>query len=285
MKRLLCLLLLAALLPLSACGEGWDDDFSFSDFLEVEEVGDVTYNGVAWTFPIDLDDLDPDLLVLANKHMFLSKSFVPDLVTVKSRKVNKDGTTNGGVRWAENLTFELQQVCADALAAMCEAAEAEGIKLYLKSAYRSYSKQDTMYSNRLKKYGYDDGYVNKPGASDHQTGLGCDIVSYAWRDKGLTAKFGETTEAKWMAANCADYGFILRYPADKEAVTEIKYEGWHFRYVGKEVAAYIMSNNLCLEEFHTQLLEACDAFIAAGGQPSLVQKFYQESAADKYPKY
>lgn len=284
MKRLLCLMMAMLLLPTFAVCEDWDDDFSFSDFLEIED--EVTYDNVTWNFPIDIYDLDADLLVLANKHMFLSKSFVPsDLVTVKSRKVNKDGTTNGGVRWAENLEFQLQRVCVEALSRMCEAAEADGIKLYLKSAYRSYSKQDTMYANRLKKYGYDDGYVNKPGASDHQTGLGCDIVSYAWRDKGLTAKFGETAEAKWMAAHCAEFGFILRYPADKEAETEIKYEGWHFRYVGNPAATYIMEHGLCLEEFHDMLMDAVDDFIANGGRASLVNKFVQESAADKYPKY
>lgn len=287
MKRALCLLLsLLLLIPLAASAEAWDDDFSFADFLEIEDVGETTYDDVVWPFPIDLSVLDPELLILANRHMFLSNTYVPnDLVKVKARKVNKDGTTNGGVRWAENLDFMLQGVCAKALAEMCEAAEAQGVKLYLKSAYRSYSKQKTMYANRVKKYGYDDGYVNKPGASDHQTGLGCDIVSYAWRNKGLTAKFGQTDEAKWMAEHCAEFGFILRFPADKEDKTEIRYEGWHFRYVGREVAEYIMSNGLCFEEFHAQLMAAIDTFVANGGRKSLVEKFIQESYKDIYPQY
>ena len=90
------------------------------------------------------------------------------------------------------------------------------MKLYLKSAWRSWQTQNTMYYNRLKKNnGKDDGWVIKPGASDHQTGLGCDVVSYAWRSKGMNSQFAKTTEAQWMAAHCAEYGFVIRYPEDK----------------------------------------------------------------------
>ena len=63
------------------------------------------------------------------------------------------------------------------------------------------------------------------------------------RDSEKTALY------QWMYAHCQDYGFILRYPADKQDITGVMYEPWHFRYVGKEAAAYIMGNGLCLEEF------------------------------------
>ena len=165
---------------------------------------------------------------------------------------------------------------------MFEAANDEGVKLYLKSAWRSWSTQNTMYYNRLKKYGYDDGWVIKPGASDHQTGLGCDVVSYAWRDKGMNEKFAQTTEAQWMALHCAEYGFIIRYPEDKVDITEINYEPWHLRYVGIPVATYIMENGLCLEEFHEQLKEAIDQFLADGGNASLVEPFQWESMESTY---
>jgi len=92
-------------------------------------------------------------------------------------------------------------------------------------------------------------------------------------------------ETQWMAENCARFGFILRYPADKEDITEINYEPWHLRYVGVEVATYIMDNGLCLEEFYNQLMTAIDEFVANGGDKSLVEDFIQESAKDYYSKY
>ncbi len=136
-----------------------------------------------------------------------------------------------------------------------------------------------MYYNRLKKNnGKDDGWVSKPGASDHQTGLGCDVVPKSWRDKSMNSNMASTEECQWMAAHCAEYGFIIRYPEDKEDITEINYEPWHLRYVGVAAATYIMENGLCLEEFHDQLQAAIDEFLAAGGNRSMVEKFIQVSA-------
>ena len=81
-----------------------------------------------------------------------------------------------------------------------------------------------------------------------------------------------------MAEHCQEYGFIIRYPADKEDVTEINYEPWHLRYVGIPAATYIMENGLCLEEFHVELQAAIDQFIADGGNPRLVEDLIQVSA-------
>lgn len=277
-KLTLLLMVLFCLLSCAALAEE-DEEFSLFD-LALDEI---TYDDVLWDFPIDLYDMNPDFIRLANKHMLLEKGYVCEpLVTLKTRKVNSDGTTNGGVRKASSAEMQLQEECAAALVEMCEAAEAEGIRLYLKSAYRSWQTQNTMYYNRLQKYGYDDGWVSMPGASDHQTALGCDVVSYEWRDRGMNEQFAETAEAKWMAAHCAEYGFILRYPEDKVEITEINFEPWHLRYVGNPVATYIMDNGLCLEEFHEQLAAAIDAFLAAGGRASLVQRFQWESAESAY---
>ena len=175
--------------------------------------------------------------------------------------------------------MQLQEDCYEALVAMSEAALEDGITLYLKSAYRSWKTQNTMYNNRLQKnHGRDDGWVTVAGGSDHQTGLGCDIVNRAWRDKAMNEKFASTEAAQWMLEHCAEFGFILRYPEDKTDITEINFEPWHFRYVGVPVATYIMDNGLCLEEFHEELSDAIEAFIAAGGDPALVQPLIQVSA-------
>lgn len=279
LMRLLCLLLVL-LLAVPALAREEEEEFSFSDFVGVDIV---TYDNVPWNFPVDVTDMDPALIRLVNKHVFLPDDFVPDdLVEVKSLRLGKNGeNTNGGLRSVDG-PWKLQRECMEALVALCDAARAEGHELYLKSGYRSYYKQAVMYENRLKRYGYDDGWVTKPGASDHQTGLGCDVVPRNWTDRGMNEDMAREPETQWMAENCARFGFILRYPSDKEDVTEINYEPWHLRYVGVPVATYIMENGLTLEEFHVELQAAIDDFTANGGPAFLVEGFIQVSAEDKY---
>ena len=273
MKRLIALLMLLAMLLPAAAEE--EDDWLFVD-LSGDMV--VSYNAVKWDFPVDIADMEPDLIYMVNKSMFLDEDFTPkNLVKMKT-------LANGGVRQVDG-TWQLREECAEALVALCDAARAEGHELYLKSGYRSYYKQAVMYENRIKKYGYDDGWVTKPGASDHQTGLGCDVVPKKWTDRGMNEDMAKEPETQWMAENCARFGFILRYPEDKEDITEINYEPWHLRYVGVPVATYIMDNGLCLEEFYDQLMTAIDGFIAAGGDESLVEDFIQTSAKDQYSRY
>ena len=281
MKRLIALLMLLAMLLPAAAEE--EDDWLFVD-LSGDMV--VSYNAVKWDFPVDIADMEPDLIYMVNKSMFLDEDFTPkNLVKMKSVKLDKEGNnTNGGVRQVDG-TWQLREECAEALVELCDAARAEGHELYLKSGYRSYYKQAVMYENRIKKYGYDDGWVTKPGASDHQTGLGCDVVPKKWTDRGMNEDMAKEPETQWMAENCARFGFILRYPEDKEDITEINYEPWHLRYVGVPVATYIMDNGLCLEEFYDQLMTAIDGFIAAGGDESLVEDFIQTSAKDQYSRY
>ena len=283
-KMLMMLLCLACVLCMGTTALAWDaeEELSFADLGGTM----VTYNDVPWNFPVDMMDMDPDLVIMVNKHMFLEKAFAPDnLVDMKSLKLDDEGgNKNGGVRMVDG-PWQLQQECAEALVALCDAARADGYELYLKSAYRSYYKQAVMYENRIDKYGYDDGWVTKPGASDHQTGLGCDVVPKNWTDRGMNEDMAREEECQWMAEHCAEFGFILRYPEDKEDLTEINYEPWHLRYVGVPAATYIMDNGLCLEEFHDQLMAAIDEFLAAGGPASLVEGFIQVSAEDRYARY
>ena len=280
MKRLICLLLaLLLLLPAAVYAE---------DDLEIEETtGDEeeeTSGEPEWTFPVALEDMDPQFIVLANKHYKLDKSFVPKpLVKMKQRKADKDGgNKNGGVLKTSGGEMKLQETCAEALVAMSEGARKDGYQLYLKSAYRSWQTQNTMYKNRLKKNkGKDDGWVSQAGASDHQTGLGCDVVPKSWKKKAMNSKMAREPECQWMAEHCHEYGFILRYPEDKQDITEINYEPWHMRYVGVPVATYIMENGLCLEEFTEQLQDAIEEYIAAGGDRSKVEKFIQKPTEEE----
>lgn len=210
-----------------------------------------------WEYPLEPEILqDTELYItLANRDHLLDKDYVPrDLVNTTARKARDAGTT------------QLRKAASEALNEMFAAAEEAGYTLYIKSAYRSYQTQNSMYYNRLDRLGRDDGLVSYPGASDHQTGLGVDILNYAWTLKdGMNKQFAETAEAQWMEANCHLYGFILRYMEDKEDQTSIKFEPWHFRYVGKEAAAYIMEQHLSLEEFTEEWQAYVAAYEAGGG--------------------
>ena len=279
MKKLLICLCLLALLCLPAAGFAEEEPPEEADIEETVDLDAPETTGEAeWTFPVALEDMDPQFVRLANKHYLLPEDYVPSpLVKMVQRKAAKDGSNkNGGVLKASGSTMKLQQTCAEALVAMSEGAREDGIHLYLKSAYRSYQTQKTMYYNRLKKNkGKDDGWVAFPGSSDHQTGLGCDVVPRSWRDKAMNGKMGREKECIWMAEHCHEYGFILRYPEDKEAITEINYEPWHMRYVGVPAATYIMENGLCLEEFNDLLQEAIADYLARGGDPAKVEAFIQ----------
>ena len=208
----------------------------------------------AWEYPIDpliLEDA-PGFLVLTNKSTLLDPSFIPgDLVSVSLKRAN---------------ACQLRKPVHDALEEMFNAAKEVGYTLYVKSAYRSYQTQNTMYYNRLERMGYDDGLVAYPGSSDHQTGMGIDVLNYEWMQKdGMNYRFAEEAEAQWMAAHCHEFGFVIRYLKDKEDVTGIDYEPWHLRYVGVEVATYMMENYLTLEEFTQEWQSYVAQFEAAGG--------------------
>ncbi len=139
----------------------------------------------------------------------------------------------------------------DALKDFIAACRAAGNSVVVNSSYRDYNTQNYLYERKVAQYGGDRAVaatiVAPPGTSEHQTGLCADIADqfYSTKDRSLE----NTATFQWMKANCAEYGFILRYPDGKQEITGIMYEPWHFRYVGREAAAFIMENELTLEEF------------------------------------
>ncbi len=138
-------------------------------------------------------------------------------------------------------------VNAQALAAfnnMKNAAANEGISLWIASGFRSYSTQSGLYNRYVNTYGKEtaDTFSARPGHSEHQTGLAFDL-NY------IEDWFANTKEGIWLANNSYKYGFIIRYPADKQAITGYKYEPWHIRYLGVDVATKVYNSGLCLEEY------------------------------------
>lgn len=144
----------------------------------------------------------------------------------------------------------LRKEAARALEEMFAQAKKEGIELYAVSGYRSYERQKILFDLEVTKVGEEKAIeaVAYPGNSEHQSGLAMDISSPSVNYE-LTQKFGETPEGIWLKENAHKFGFILRYPKEKEAITGYKYEPWHFRYVGKEAAKVIYENQLTLEEY------------------------------------
>ena len=145
----------------------------------------------------------------------------------------------------------------DALVEFLNAARAAGYTPYINTAYRPYSTQEYYYNGKASQLSWPDYpdaedyaaaalLVAPPGTSDHQTGLGVDITDKYY--SSLDASQMNSEFLDWLADNCAQYGFILRYPSLRKTITGWD-EPWHFRYVGVEAAEYIMKNNLCLEQF------------------------------------
>ena len=182
---------------------------------------------------------DAELLTLVNPWNTIPDGYEPQLFTLS------DGQ-------------QIDRRCYDDLMRMLDDCRAAGNSPYICSAYRTWDKQQALFDNkiqRLENEGMDADtarveaakVVAVPGTSEHQLGLCADITDKFYEVK--TKELEKTALYQWMYAHCQDYGFILRYPADKQDITGVMYEPWHFRYVGKEAAAYIMGNGLCLEEF------------------------------------
>ncbi len=239
----------------------------------------VTLAAAEWSFPVSVTELESDHALLVNRDHMLAESDKPaDLVKVPVKSVS-----SSKIELREEASAALEKMFGDALLVTEYTYRVQGsdgtwkdklfqsdagLRLILKSGYRSYGTQKTTYNNYLaRNNGVDDGISAPPGASEHQTGLSCDVLSVDYNDRNqyMNDSFYQTPEAQWMAENCYSYGFILRYPADKEDLTRVPYEPWHLRYVGREIAGYIKTNGVCMEEFYESSQAALAAFTAAGG--------------------
>lgn len=179
---------------------------------------------------------------VVNKKRPLPAGYVPPDLTVP------------GVRLRLAATAEQMQISGlivPALIEMFEAAKQDGVHLVFGSGYRSEVLQRQFYNSYVAQDGQEaaDRYSARPGTSEHQTGLTFDATA-ADGSCHLEICFAQTPEGKWLIANAQSYGFIVRYPEDKEDVTGYQYEPWHLRYVGRELAAELRRTGIqTLEEF------------------------------------
>ena len=207
--------------------------------------------------PIAVNTDTSTVTYLVNREFPLPEDFVPEGLTAPDIRFPFSDTTIDKAK----MTPE----AGEALALLFNAAYDEaGLTLYGVSAYRSYARQYTIYATNLVTRGiaHTNRYSAAPGRSEHQTGLAIDI-SCASEGYSLETSFADTPEGIWVADNAHRFGFILRYPKDKEHITGYNYEPWHLRYVGTELAAYLYETGLTLDEYY--------------GVPSALTKEYLET--------
>lgn len=115
------------------------------------------------------------------------------------------------------------------------------------SGYRTKEEQQGLYDEDLQQTGADSSSrVSLPGHSEHESGYAVDLSLFT---DGVLADYDGTGDYAWINENCAKYGFVLRYTEQKQPITGIEPEPWHYRYVGQPHATYMTEHDLCLEEY------------------------------------
>ena len=173
-----------------------------------------------------------DLTVIVNKFNHVDKNFIPkDLVTLFD-------STNGA---------KMVRPAAEAYKKFIEAASKDEITLQSTTAYRSYSFQNTLYTNYVAQDGTKkaDTYSARPGSSEHQLGLAVDL-----NDPNVSGKRLDDKDYEWVLNNSYKYGFIVRYTKDGVPITGYMEEPWHIRYLGIELATKVYESNLTYEEYY-----------------------------------
>ena len=175
-----------------------------------------------------------EITVLVNKYHKLDNDYVPSDLESITPKYNRGN--NNMMRHEARVNFE----------EMCEAALNEGIHIYSGSAYRSYSYQLNLYNRYVSNNGFANAetFSARAGYSEHQTGLATDILN-----GNIDYISSSDKEYEWLINNSYKYGFILRYPKDKENITGYMYEEWHFRYFGKDIAEDLHKTGITYEEY------------------------------------
>lgn len=222
-------------IPVLEEGQNADAVASWLQASEIEEHS-TTANSIRAT----MKDTDVSKIVLVNKEHPLAETYSIDL------------------KWLASGREQVASEIYEPLMRMLSDGTDQGLSFVVASGYRSQEYQQKIWDDTIKMWtrqGMSEEEAAHeaaktlayPGESEHATGLAVDIVSekYQLLDDGQN----DTEESKWLRENCAQYGFILRYPPNKEDVTGIHYESWHFRYVGSEVAKCIMENGITLEEY------------------------------------
>ena len=186
-------------------------------------------------------DLSKGNLILVNKFNYLNNSFIPnEIVDVDINYAYQNNKASKEVN--------------DAYVLMAKDAKKDNIILLVNSSYRTYERQEEIYKEFYYSKGisYADKYAARAGYSEHQTGLALDIFTSG---RSTTSDFDQSEAFKWLTNNAHKYGFILRYPKDKEYLTGYSYESWHYRYLGVDTATKVYNSGLTYDEYYAYYLD------------------------------
>lgn len=209
------------------------------DYSSVVSLVNVGANNKAYT-NTKMADMKKGYAILVNKYTSLPDKYAPDDIVEMSN-------------WYAYAGNSIRKDVYSAFKEMSDAAKKDKITLIVNSSYRDYNSQKEIYDEYEDKKGQDyaDKYAARPNYSEHQTGLSLDIFT-----PGANMNTFENTDAfKWLNENCYKYGFILRYPKDKETITGYNYESWHYRYVGKDLALKVYKSGLTYDEYYAYYLD------------------------------
>lgn len=190
---------------------------------------------------MEITDTSKENTMLVNKYNALSKDYeVEDLKTISKTYSYGDNK-------------KLNKEAYDAFISLADDAKKEGYTILIVSSYRTYQDQEDVWKDYKASFGTKkaDAYAARAGSSEHETGLAIDVADY--NDKN--DKFEATESFKWMQTNAHKYGYILRYPKDKENITGYSYEAWHYRYVGIDTATKVYNEGITYDEYYEYYLK------------------------------
>ncbi|MFV0274693.1 MAG: M15 family metallopeptidase [Bacilli bacterium] len=184
--------------------------------------------------------LEESIYILVNKKISLKRNYKPNDLTLIDKKcrgkeqyLKKQAAVN-----FNNLCFDMLNL---------------NMNLKATSAFRTYTKQESLFNQYVKEEGYETAIMGSafPGHSEHQTGLAVDITFNDYKHTQIDT----TSTYIWFKHNIHKYGFIIRYPEGKENITGYMYEPWHLRYVGINVATYIYENDITYDEYYEKFIK------------------------------
>lgn len=190
----------------------------------------------------DIDtDIEKGILINVNKYYTLPDNFEPIDISDISIRYSYSGN---------RITKEAN----DAYVSMWNAAKTEGFTLIFNSSYRDFASQERVYNNIKASSGQKeaDKVAARPGHSEHQTGLAIDVFELG---NQTTSTFKDSPAYTWLKDNAHLFGFIERYPKDKEYLTGYSFESWHWRYVGEDIAKKIHDENITFDEYYAYYIE------------------------------
>ena len=184
---------------------------------------------------LEATDTSKGIAMLVNKYHALNNEY-------KASDIVKTSSTYS---YANN---NLNSEAYEAFKNLADAAKEEGHTILILSSYRNYEYQDNLWKQRKQAFGTRkaDEYAARAGSSEHETGYAIDVADFY--DKNDS--FKDTESYQWMLTNAHKYGFILRYPEGKENITGYKFESWHYRYLGVDLATKVYNEGITFDEYY-----------------------------------